>query len=432
MVDVHKLQQAVVLVEMYRYSTDPDWRRQSDFVGGGTGWVYARNGNTYTVVTNAHLVAKDVSTNNRFMQVHVRNLSTGSYLPTQILGSDPFTGTAVLQVESTERLEVLPLAQIPSKVGDQVWACGNPGNNFATFQSTRVVTSGIHTKTSNLGLTTTMYTTGIPILWTDTVMFAGNSGSPIVNANTEVVAMLQIGIVFEVDGHEDMTYGTGNWNGCIPVDALVGTVETLRQTPNPPAQIGANTVLAAFTTQNMPNHEVTVIDTPQSGSMFQMWDVVTAIGDDPIRDEHEVYQHIQMANIGDTLSFHVRRLNQETYKEKTLKVRVQDAALFFGVPRHQVIPRTTARIVQGTRIELDYTRNRPAREKAGFVLYDTSKKGLEKGEQETFGWVVRGGRAEQVGHLDGLPAGTLVFNSQGQAMGVVNRERYVPIQEILG
>jgi putative serine protease PepD len=143
--------------------------------GSGTGFVIDERG---TIVTNAHVVGEA-------SQASVRFGDTGAAVEAEVLGSDPSTDLAVLQVDPSQASPLRPLALADSdavRVGDDVVAVGHP------FGLDRTATAGI---VSGLGREI-QSPNGFSIdevIQTDAAINPGNSGGPLVDAKGRVVGV---------------------------------------------------------------------------------------------------------------------------------------------------------------------------------------------------------------------------------------------------
>jgi S1-C subfamily serine protease len=139
----------------------------------GSGFVIDKAGH---IVTNYHVTEKAKS-----VQV---SFSNGDNVKAHIVGSDPSTDIAVLQVHAHSRA-LTPLGwgnSDTTQVGDSVVAIGNP------FGYTRSVTSGIISAVDR-PLTAP---NDFPIehgIQTDAALNHGNSGGPLLNARGEVIGV---------------------------------------------------------------------------------------------------------------------------------------------------------------------------------------------------------------------------------------------------
>jgi S1-C subfamily serine protease len=139
----------------------------------GSGFVIDKAGH---IVTNYHVIAGAKTVNVSF--------SNGDNVKARIVGSDPSTDVAVLQV-STHSSALTPLIwgnSDAAQVGDSVVAIGNP------FGYTRSVTAGI-ISAINRPLTAP---NDFPIqhaIQTDAALNHGNSGGPLLDARGEVIGV---------------------------------------------------------------------------------------------------------------------------------------------------------------------------------------------------------------------------------------------------
>jgi putative serine protease PepD len=139
----------------------------------GSGFVMDKAGH---IVTNYHVVEGA-----RSVQV---SFSNGENVKARIVGSDPSTDVAVLQVQTHSRaLTPLPWGDSDAvEVGDSVVAIGNP------FGYTRTVTAGIVSAVDRPLTAPNNY----PIehaIQTDAALNHGNSGGPLLDARGEVIGV---------------------------------------------------------------------------------------------------------------------------------------------------------------------------------------------------------------------------------------------------
>jgi len=146
----------------------------------GSGFIYDDNGH---IVTNNHVVS-DTSNNSKVVDVA---FTDGNTYQAKVIGRDPFTDIAVLQLIgnfSDERL--IPLSIMNSstlQVGQQVIAIGNP------FGLSGSMTTGIVSQMSRL---LPNPDTGYSIantIQTSAVINPGNSGGPLLNMQGRVIGM---------------------------------------------------------------------------------------------------------------------------------------------------------------------------------------------------------------------------------------------------
>ncbi|WP_296921785.1 DegQ family serine endoprotease [Thiohalocapsa sp.] len=153
-----------------RFFQIPGQPQEQDSQSLGSGIVVdAKRG---IVVTNHHVVqgADEIRV----------TLHDGRRVDAKLIGSDPETDIAVLQVQAHD-LKAVPLADSDNlKVGDFVVAIGSP------FGLAQTVTSGIVSALGRTGLGIEGYENFIQ---TDASINPGNSGGPLVNLNGELVGI---------------------------------------------------------------------------------------------------------------------------------------------------------------------------------------------------------------------------------------------------
>lgn len=161
---------------------------------GGSGVIISTAGQ---VVTNCH-----VTEDGDFFRCY---LYDGSHLEAKLVGQDPLTDLAVLQLDLTQREAGLPPLTVAAfgdssalTAGQEVFALGSPG--FLSQSVTRGVVS-------NPSLVLPEQTVGRMVLrgedvgmfvrWIlhDARIFGGNSGGPLVNARGEIVGINELGVV---------------------------------------------------------------------------------------------------------------------------------------------------------------------------------------------------------------------------------------------
>lgn len=142
--------------------------KRSQSLGSGV-IVDAQRGH---VLTNHHVIEKAA-------EIRV-TLNDGRELSAELLGSDPDTDVALLQIPAAD-LSAIPLGDSSQlRVGDFVVAIGNP------FGLSQTVTSGIVSALGRSGLGIEGYENFIQ---TDASINPGNSGGPLINLRGELVGI---------------------------------------------------------------------------------------------------------------------------------------------------------------------------------------------------------------------------------------------------
>jgi putative serine protease PepD len=153
----------------------------ADGAGTGSGFVI---GGGY-IVTNNHVVTLDGASPGASLQI---DLSNGSSIAGQLVGSDPYSDIAVIRASGVAGLPALPLGNSDSvAVGDPVIAIGSPLGLAGT------VTSGIVSALdrpvqpgAGAGMAPEVFYDAIQ---TDAPINPGSSGGPLVNARGQVIGV---------------------------------------------------------------------------------------------------------------------------------------------------------------------------------------------------------------------------------------------------
>ncbi|AUT04151.1 serine protease [Nostoc sp. CENA543] len=150
----------------------PSQPRQRVERGSGSGFIISKSGQ---ILTNAHVV-------DGADQVTV-TLKDGRTFDGKVLGEDPVTDVAVIQIDANN-LPTVALGNSDSlQPGQPVIAIGNPlGLN-------NTVTSGIISATGRSSSDIGASDKRVDYLQTDAAINPGNSGGPLLNANGQVIGM---------------------------------------------------------------------------------------------------------------------------------------------------------------------------------------------------------------------------------------------------
>jgi 2-alkenal reductase len=172
--------------------------------GQGSGFVWDDEGH---IVTNHHVVnnATDISV----------TFANGETVPAEVLGSDPNSDLAVIQVDlPASELQPVPLGDSSSlQVGQLAIAIGNPFGQEFTMTSGIISAVGRTIRSGN-----TLFS--IPeVIQTDAPINPGNSGGPLLNRQGEVV-----GINTQIISRSGANSGIGF---AVPINTAKQVVPTL-------------------------------------------------------------------------------------------------------------------------------------------------------------------------------------------------------------
>jgi putative serine protease PepD len=171
-------------------------------VSTGSGWVFDDQGH---VVTNQHVVGDAETATVVF--------SDGEEVDARVVGTDPSTDVAVLELAERADVEPLPRGQTSSlRIGDTVIAIGSP------FGLSGTVTSGI-VSALDRDITAPDGFTIDGAIQTDAALNSGNSGGPLLDASGRVVGM-NSQIASESGGNDGVGYA-------VPIEAVVSVASEL-------------------------------------------------------------------------------------------------------------------------------------------------------------------------------------------------------------
>ena len=162
----HPLARDPFFRNFFNLPSEPRRKRMESSLGSGV----IVSGNGY-ILTNHHVIAgaDDI----------VVELKDGRVAQASVVGTDPDTDIAVLKIE-LNNLPKLILTTSPGRVGDLVFAIGNP------FGVGQTVTMGILSATSRNQVGVTNYENFIQ---TDAAINPGNSGGALINVRGELIGI---------------------------------------------------------------------------------------------------------------------------------------------------------------------------------------------------------------------------------------------------
>ncbi|MXU64621.1 DegQ family serine endoprotease [Oceanomicrobium pacificus] len=260
--------------------------------GLGSGYIISDTGE---IVTNNHVVEGATE-----LKV---TLEDGRVFEATLVGSDPMTDIALLQIEGAEDLPTVPFGDSDElRVGDAVVAVGNP------FGLGGTVTSGI---VSALGrnINSGPYDSYIQ---TDAAINRGNSGGPLFNEDGEVVGMNTA--IFSPSG------GSVGIGFSIPAKTVQGIVDQLRDTgtvergwlgvqiqtvtPDLAGAMGLDTARGALVSDVQP-------DSPALKAKLKSGDLIVAVDGQPVEEMSDLPGLIAAIRAGTTAELTIIRNGEE-------------------------------------------------------------------------------------------------------------------------
>lgn len=243
------------------------------------------------VLTNHHVI-------NNAQEITV-TLRDGRSFSAEVIGSDPETDVAVIQIPA-ENLKALPLANSDQlRVGDFVVAIGNP------FGLGQTVTSGIVSALGRSGLGIEGYE---DFIQTDASINPGNSGGALVNLRGELVG-INTAIVAPSGGNVGIGFAIPVNMARNLVEQLVEYGEIRRGRLGVATQTLTPDLAKAF---NIPWRAGVVVSRVETGSAaeragLRVGDIVTAINDRPMRNSSEMRNAIGLLRAGSEVRISIIR-----------------------------------------------------------------------------------------------------------------------------
>lgn len=160
--------------------------------GSGSGTIISDDG---YVLTNHHVAGRGT----RFLCT----LSNREEVDATLVGTDALSDLAIIKLDLSTRRnqgETLPVAKFGDSsklnVGDAVFAMGSPGGLSQSVTRGIVANTALIAPRSMGGLTLDGENVGELVRWIghDAVIFGGNSGGPLVNAEGEIIGVNEVGI----------------------------------------------------------------------------------------------------------------------------------------------------------------------------------------------------------------------------------------------
>ncbi len=277
-------------------------RRQPKRQSLGSGVIVdAANG---YVLTNQHVIddAEEIRV----------TLKDGRHLTATLLGADPETDVALLQIPA-ERLQAIAFAgSDPLRVGDFVVAIGSP------FGLQQTVTSGIVSALGRSGLGIEGYE---HFIQTDASINPGNSGGPLVNLRGELIG-INTAILAPNGGNVGIGFAIPSGRARAIMRQIVDYGGVSRGIFGIKVQ-DLNADLAQALGLNQRSGAVVnavEADSPADEAGLREGDVVLQINQHPVQNAEDLLTQLGLARIGDRITLQVYRDG----RERTLAARMAD------------------------------------------------------------------------------------------------------------
>jgi serine protease Do len=269
--------------------------------GSGSGFIIdAQKG---YIVTNNHVIdgAQKVTV----------SLSDGRNLVAKVIGADPRTDLAVLQISDTKNLTAVKLGDSSKlEVGESVVAIGNPGGN----EFARSVTAGVVSATNR-----TLDLQGeasFNLIQTDAAINPGNSGGPLVDYQGQVIGINSA--KYAEQGFEGMGFA-------IPISDTTPTIQQLITSgvaKHPALLVSTNDQYNTYAqSNNLPIGAYISAVTPNGPADkagIVKGDVITKINDIQVQNSSDLVHELYKYNVGSKVSITYIRNGKTSQVQVTL------------------------------------------------------------------------------------------------------------------
>ena len=272
---------------------------QQQYAGEGSGVIYTSDGK---IVTNNHVVTDEAGSPVGRIEV---TLTTGEKLPATIIGRDPLTDLAVIQVEASKELPAAVFNTDLPQVGEYAIAIGSPlgYENSVTLGIVSGLARSIEGVSGAEGVALTN------LIQTDAPISPGNSGGALSNASAEVIG---INVAYLPPGQT----GAVNIGFAIPsavatkiVDEIIETgsathaylgVSTQTVTPDLQEQFGLSRSSGVLVAEVTPG-------SPADDAGIQQGDIIIQIDGQDMTEASDVLLAVRDKKPGDTVTVTVDR-----------------------------------------------------------------------------------------------------------------------------
>ncbi|TGE33529.1 trypsin-like peptidase domain-containing protein [Desulfosporosinus sp. Sb-LF] len=269
--------------------------------GSGTGFIIdAKKG---YIATNNHVIDG--------AQKITISLSDGRNLDAKVIGADPRTDLAVLQISDTTNLTAVKMGDSSKvEVGESVVAIGNPGGE----EFARSVTTGVISATNR-----TLELQGeasYNLIQTDAAINPGNSGGPLVNYQGQVIGINSV--KYAETGFEGMGFA-------IPISDALPTLQQLINSgvaKHPALLVSTDDQYNTYAKSNNKPQGAYIsgvtLNGPAAKAGLKQGDVITKINDGLVQNSSDLIRELYKNNVGDKVTITYIRDGQTKQVEVTL------------------------------------------------------------------------------------------------------------------
>lgn len=303
---LEKIYNSVVVIETFNSN--------NKLVSSGTGFIYKKDSNNGYIITNQHVVDKA-------SKIKITNMNNIE-VEAKMLGSDDYMDIAVLSVDKSAVLQVASIGDnLKSNVGDTVFTVGSPLGIKYMGTVTKGIISG---KNRQVTVKLTNGNFVMDVMQTDAAINPGNSGSPLLNINGEVIGVTSLKLV------QDEIEGMGF---ALPIETVMNSVGKLEKgTEIIKPVVGVQlvdltnkSILRSYNIDTNSIDEGAVVvkvedNTPASKAKLKVGDVIIKINDDKIKDTAHFRYNLYKYEVNDIIKVTFIREG----KENTVSVKLTE------------------------------------------------------------------------------------------------------------
>lgn len=281
--------------------------------GSGVLWGVDHTGQYTYVVTCAHVIDSKTPLSYGILMLD------GTHYEAEMVASDAKTDIGVLKIKATG----LPVAELGDssvlKIGEPVYAIGNPGGSEYFGSITNGIVSAID---RSINATYTM-----TCIQHNAAINPGNSGGALVNTAGQIVGINSSKI--SSTDYEGMGFA-------VPMSIVKPVVEALIQYKYVPNRPKLGIEYATVSSYQLYSIVVSIKGLPQGSLVIagistdsslantdaQVGDLIIAVNDKPMDDSNVLLDLIDTGAVGDTLKLTLCRIEERTYKTTTFDVTI--------------------------------------------------------------------------------------------------------------
>lgn len=292
---------AVVGVSNFQSGQSSSGNTDLEEAGSGSGFIIdAKKG---FIATNNHVIEG--------AQKITVSLSDGRNLTAKLIGADPRTDLAILQIADTKNLTAVNLGDSSKvQVGESVIAIGNPGGD----EFARSVTTGVVSATNrSLAL---QGEASFNLIQTDATINPGNSGGPLVDYQGQVIGITSV--KYMETGFEGMGFA-------IPISEALPTLQQLMTSgvaKHPALLVSTDdqyTTYAKLNNKTLGAYiaEVTA-NGPAAKAGIMKGDIITKVNNTPVQSSADLIRELYKSNVGGKVAITYVRAGVTKQVEATL------------------------------------------------------------------------------------------------------------------